>query len=145
MPDEFVFVYGTLRKTTAEGKHNKHPMHRALRTHAEYLCEGHCPGKLYDIGRYPGLIPDPTGQHRVQGEIYRVHNRLKLWRILDAYENFNPADVQSSDYIREKTTVMTGHHGELISWVYHYNLAVKGLRQILSGDYCAPSATTFIR
>lgn len=144
MTEEFVFVYGTLRKSTTQGAHNKHPMHRALRAHADYVCDGHCPGKLYNIGHYPGLRPDPSGQHRAQGEIYRIHNPQKLWPILDEYENFKPADPEHSDYLREKTTVTTDHHGDIVSWVYHYNLSVDGLTQIQSGDYCAQPAPTFI-
>ena len=144
MADEFVFVYGTLRRLTLEGQQNNHPMHRTLKTNADYVCLGHCQGKLYNIGHYPGLTPDPSGQHRVQGEIYRVHNPQKLWPILDAYENFKPADPENSDYIREKITVITDQYREVISWVYFYNLGVEGLQLILSGDYCQRTGTILI-
>lgn len=141
--EEYLFVYGTLRKSSRQGGQNHHPMHRALCASADYLCDGHCPGKLYNIGHYPGLIPDPSGKALVQGEIYRVHNPQRLWRVLDAYENFNPADPANSDYIRAKTTVTTAGHGDIVSWVYHYNLSVKGLQHIVSGDYCQQMPATF--
>jgi len=135
--DEFVFVYGTLRKWSRSGKPNRHPMHQALTKSADYLCDGHCPGRLYLIRHYPGLTSDPSGKQRVQGEIYRVRHPQKLWPILDTFENFNPAEPEKSDYLRMKTTVITPEYGEVSCWVYVYNHGVQGLRLIPSGDYCA--------
>src|SRR5580692_7203168 len=45
----YLFVYGTLRK----GSGNPHA--RRLAEHAEWAGPGRIPGRLYRLGRYPGL------------------------------------------------------------------------------------------
>jgi gamma-glutamylcyclotransferase (GGCT)/AIG2-like uncharacterized protein YtfP len=43
-------------------------------------------GKLYDIGRYPGVVRSGRNTDRVMGEIYRLSEPRRALEILDEYE-----------------------------------------------------------
>jgi pyruvate carboxylase len=52
--EDYLFVYGTLRSQMND------PLHRLLETHAVLVGTGTFQGKLYDLGRYPGVV-GPVG------------------------------------------------------------------------------------
>ncbi len=116
-----LFIYGTLMPgLRLEGEMQG----------AERLGKARVPGRLVDVGRYPGLLP---GNGLVTGEVYRVSN-AQLAR-LDAVEDMVPEDRAASQYWRERVTV---HDGALTGqpvWTYVYNRPVDGLKSIAHGDY----------
>jgi putative glutamine amidotransferase len=61
-------------------------------------------GTLHDFTAYPGLVLGGTGS--VQGTLVRVpaEHGDTLWRRLDAYEGFDPADPQGSLFRRVAAT-----------------------------------------
>ena len=72
MPDEFIFVYGTLRKGAANA------MHGVLARYGEYFCDGMMQGRLYEVDGYPGAIASDNPEDVVQGELYRMIEREKI-------------------------------------------------------------------
>jgi gamma-glutamylcyclotransferase (GGCT)/AIG2-like uncharacterized protein YtfP len=62
------------------------PLHRLLEMHAVFVGTGFFQGKLYDIGRYPGVIRSRRNTDRVIGEIYRFSDPQRAFEILDEYE-----------------------------------------------------------
>jgi gamma-glutamylcyclotransferase (GGCT)/AIG2-like uncharacterized protein YtfP len=74
-----LFVYGTLRS----GYDN--PMAQLLRQNARLLGHGYVPGRLFNLGWYPGATYEPDSPHRVWGDVYELTNETVLTQ-LDDYE-----------------------------------------------------------
>jgi gamma-glutamylcyclotransferase (GGCT)/AIG2-like uncharacterized protein YtfP len=128
-----LFVYGTLRRQSA------HPMREVLSRHARWIGAGRFAGLLFDLGEYPGAVPDPSGSRWVVGDLYRMEEPERLLPILDAYERCAPAE-RAPEYRREVRDVL-GPGGETVrAWVYLYNRPVDGRARIASGDYLRPAA-----
>lgn len=97
---------------------------------AERLGLAQVPGRLVDVGRYPGLL---HGEGLVAGEVYRV-SETQLAR-LDEVEEMVPGDRGASQYWRERVTVQAGAWAGQPVWTYVYNRPVDGLTPIAHGDY----------
>ena len=116
-----LFIYGTLMP----GLRLQAEMHGA-----ERLGPARVPGRLVDVGRYPGLL---HGDGLVTGEVYRV-NDAQLAR-LDAVEDMVAGDRAASQYWRERVQVRDGALAGQQVWTYVYNRPVDGLTPIAHGDY----------
>ena len=116
-----LFIYGTLMP--------------GLRLEAEmrgarFVAAAQVPGRLVDVGRYPGLI---HGEGQVTGEVYEVDD-AHLAR-LDGVEDMVPGDRAASQYWREAVTVAAGPlQGQPVQ-TYVYNRPVDGCTLIEHGDY----------
>lgn len=124
----YLFVYGTLRREA------RHPMHRLLARHAEYRGEARYAGRLYDLGRYPGVVPAP-GAPAVRGELYRMRRPQALLPALDRYEGCTDTSEAPAEYRRERQPVLCTDGRWVEAWVYLYNRPTDALRPIASGDY----------
>lgn len=112
---EHLFVYGTLMRG--------HALHPVLARGATLLAEGSVPGRLVDLGRYPGLVP---GRGRVRGELYRIDDPALL-AVLDREEG-----VQ---FVRSRTTVTLARARRARAWVYRYRGPLHHAVRIPDGDY----------
>ena len=116
-----VFIYGTLMP--------------GLRLEAEmlgarFVGPAQVPGRLVDLGRYPGFL---RGDGLVSGEVYEVDD-AHLAR-LDGVEGVVPGDRAESHYWREVVTVVSGPlQGQQVQ-TYVYNPPVDGCTHIPHGDY----------
>lgn len=104
-----------------------------LKAEAEFLGEATCPGKLYEIAWYPGLIPEPGGA-LVHGEVFKLPADSDLWEALDAYEGVGKGFDKPYEYERRLAKVQLANH-EIEAWVYFYNWDVSGKRHITSGRF----------
>lgn len=116
-----LFIYGTLMP--------------GLRLEAEmrgarFLGAAQVPGRLVDVGRYPGLV---LGEGQVTGEVYEVDD-AHLAR-LDAVEDMVPGDRAASQYWRVGVTVLSGPLQGRSVQTYVYNRPVEGCKPIPHGDY----------
>ena len=118
-----LFVYGTLRR----GFDNRYA--RLLDHSAEYLGTARVQGRLYDLGRYPGIHLKAGLQDWVTGELFRLRNTAATLSVLDEYEG--------PEFERVLATAMLASGDRRRCWVYEYKLPVPEDRRILSGDYCA--------
>ena len=118
---QLLFIYGTLMP--------------GLRLEAEmqgarFVGAAQVPGRLVDVGRYPGFLP---GDGLVTGEVYDVDD-AHLAR-LDGVEDMVPGDRAASQYWREEVTVASGPlQGQRVQ-TYVYNRPVDGCTAISHGDY----------
>ena len=97
---------------------------------ARFMGAAQVPGRLVDVGRYPGLLP---GEGSVVGEVYEVDD-AHLAR-LDGVEDMLPGDRAASQYWREEVTVLSGPlQGQSVQ-TYVYNRPTDGLTPIPHGDY----------
>jgi gamma-glutamylcyclotransferase (GGCT)/AIG2-like uncharacterized protein YtfP len=116
-----LFIYGTLMP--------------GLRLDAEmqgarFVGAAQVPGRLVDVGRFPGLLP---GEGQVTGEVYEVDDAQLA--CLDVVEGMVPGDRAASQYWREEVTVSGGPLQGLQVQTYVYNRPVDGCTPIPHGDY----------
>ena len=130
---DHLFVYGTLRAAAGHG------LQRELSRHARRLGEGWVAGRLYDLGAYPGLVPDP-GAGDVIGDIYRLRQSRALLAALDRYEACGPRMPGPREYRRVPIQVRWKRR-RLWVWIYAYRRPTQGLRVLPGGDYLREAGT----
>lgn len=129
MSDEFIFVYGTLRKGT------KSAMSLVLDQCCEYSSMGSMQGRLYEVDGYPGAIESDNPGDVVQGELYRINDSEKVLSQLDEYEECSENFPQPREYVRKKILISLSDKGTIPAWIYLYNHDTAGFAQIKNGDY----------
>lgn len=90
MNEQFLFVYGTLRRDT-NGQ-----MYHLLARNADFVGEATFQGKLYKVDYYPGIVPSEDADDLVLGEVYRLRNPNYVLSHLDQYEECGHARPSTS-------------------------------------------------
>jgi gamma-glutamylcyclotransferase (GGCT)/AIG2-like uncharacterized protein YtfP len=109
-----LFVYGTLLSTAG------HPMGARLEREARLLGEAAIRGcRLYNLGRYPGLVAAGDADGLVHGEVFALNNPAASLKWLDDYEGIVPGSTQN-EYERVERTVRLAAGGDIQAWVYLY-------------------------
>jgi gamma-glutamylcyclotransferase (GGCT)/AIG2-like uncharacterized protein YtfP len=126
--DSLLFVYGTLRAFVDI------PMARRLRYHARLLGGARARGRLYDLGRYPGLAAARRRSEWVVGELYELRAPRSLLRLLDRYEA-GAAGRERPRFVRVCTTVVRANRSRRAAWLYLYEPPVRAQTWIRCGDY----------
>ncbi|MFM9951234.1 MAG: gamma-glutamylcyclotransferase [Saprospiraceae bacterium] len=88
-----LFVYGTLMRGMP------FPIAAFLEQNAVFGEEGWLPGRLYDLGGYPGLVYLPQQQNRIYGHVFGLTNPEMVLAKLDAYEMYYPEAPERSEYL----------------------------------------------
>ena len=123
-----LFVYGTLLSSAG------HPMGARLGREARLIGEASIEGRLYRLGRYPGLVEVVDRESRVHGEVFALNNPTVSLAWLDAYERISP-DNAHNDYERCERKVLLMSGQELTVWVYLYRASVRGLPTVPQGRW----------
>lgn len=127
--DIYVFVYGTLRA----GEIND--MNRAAERHGlpapQHIGAATLGGRLYDFGKYPGMVLSDNPAERTLGDVYRIPEPLVA--VLDEIEEVYPGEAGL--FVREVQDVACA--GQSYScFVYPVGgSAVLGLTRIADGDW----------
>ncbi len=127
--DQFIFVYGTLRKEF------DHPIHTSLSGSMDYMDKAYFRGILYEVGKFPGAVAVSDTERRITGELYRIKKPSKLFAVLDTYEGYHSGFPAKSLFIRVKKKVQLITGKSVHAWIYLYNRPVEKLSEIKSGDY----------
>jgi gamma-glutamylcyclotransferase (GGCT)/AIG2-like uncharacterized protein YtfP len=93
------------------------------------------PGRLYDLGEYPGAVIDQSAKSFIKGELFELPDDDSLLKALDDYEEFDRSDRKNSLFIRARVNAGLIDGRRLSSWMYVYNQDPGGARLIVSGDY----------
>ncbi|WP_266368968.1 gamma-glutamylcyclotransferase family protein [Tellurirhabdus rosea] len=123
--NDHLFVYGTLLRDSA------HPMAAFLRQHSTPVGPGWFPGRLYNLGWYPGAHYEPQSEGKVYGDIVKLTESQIVLAELDRYEGL---DETPPEYSRVLVPVQTGS-GALVCWTYLYRGPVSAGQLIPSGKY----------
>jgi gamma-glutamylcyclotransferase (GGCT)/AIG2-like uncharacterized protein YtfP len=124
----YLFVYGTLRRRS------RHPMARRLAGAARLIGTAKIAGRLYDLGRFPGLKEPRSSHEWVQGEVYDLgDNSERTLQEMDAYENAE--SPPPTPYERQLATVLLADGRTMKVWVYWYRGDVREEQFIASGSY----------
>src|SRR5205085_4012333 len=126
---EYLFLYGTLIPNRA----NK-VMAKAVRQ-LRRIGPGYVQGRLYDLGEYPGAILDQSSETRITGEVYEITDRRDILASLDSYEEFDPANLENSLFVRTQSFVTLSDNRKLKCWLYVYNRNPGTAPLIVDGNY----------
>lgn len=129
--EDFLFVYGTLRKAAA----NK--MYEIISRNARPAGKASLHGRLYDLGFYPGAILSQNPADLVVGELYALDPKRgdETLEALDKYEG--TTGQGSPEYRRERRFVTLQDGTRVKAWIYLYCQTPPKARLIPSGDYLA--------
>jgi len=126
---DYLFVYGILRR--GRGR----IINCILNQRGIFIGDGVFKGKLYDIGYYPGAIPSSGISDFVRGDVYLLPDPGSVLEILDIFEGCIIDGTSRGEFCRKKAKVFLESGKSVLAWVYIYNRAIDGLREIRSGDY----------
>lgn len=135
---ELIFVYGTLMSSAVDPMGRE--ARRRLRIEAVRLGAGGTPGRLFDLGHYPGLVVGEADATVVQGEVLRLHDPERSFRWLDAYEGIDPRPGAANEYRRMQRPVSLDMGSEVEAWVYVYCRDCRDLPLISSGRWTERTA-----
>lgn len=122
---EFIFVYGTLRRTA------RTRMAQVLSYHSEYVGEAFMQGCLYEVQGYPGVVESSDVADKVYGELHKITNNNTLLTLLDIYEECTDDFPEPHEYVRKVLPVTLISTGETVmAWVYVYNWDISRLVRI---------------
>ena len=131
----YLFVYGTLKRRS------RHPMARRLEASARFVNAAQIAGRLYDLGRFPGLKESRFADDWVQGDVYDLGDDAeRTLTEMDAYENAE--SPPPTPYERQLTSVQLADGQAMTVWVYWYRGEVREEQWIASGSFeqnCEPA------
>jgi gamma-glutamylcyclotransferase (GGCT)/AIG2-like uncharacterized protein YtfP len=135
-----LFTYGTLMLATGIAA-----VDEAMRKAGTSLGRGYVPGRLYDLGDYPGAVPAPGAEDgpwedapKVWGHLLRLSDPDALFAVLDPYEGYVAGDPAASEFVRGRArVVLPGTGASHEAQIYWYNFPVAGRAPIAGGDYLA--------
>lgn len=128
--NDYLFLYGTLLPDLVPAELK--PVVQKLR----YVGDGTVPGRLYDLGNFPGLVLDATAQTRVSGGVFALPD-VDVFESLDAYEEYTPAQPEASLYVRVRFSVALSDGRTVSAWLYVYNRDPGDRPWVQSGDWKA--------
>lgn len=100
-----LFAYGTLRRSHAA-------IHHRVVGSAQFLGRGSIAGRLFDLGRYPGVHRAGHDSWRVSGELYELMDSDPESRLLsiDRYEG--------PEFVRARVLVELEGGDRRLAWAY---------------------------
>lgn len=123
-----LFVYGTLRR-------GFELHHHLARLGARFQAEAKVPGRLFDLGRFPGARPADREQEWVQGEVFELRQPAADLEVLDEVEGFTPGAPAQSEFVRAISAVVLNSGARQSCWIYWLGPGQGIRRRIVSGDY----------
>lgn len=126
---EFLFAYGTLQPGLAPEQ-----VADVVRD-LVIVGNGSVPGKLYDLGSFPGAVLESSSSRRISGTVYRLPAGAGILHRLDEYEEYDPESPNASQFIRRLFPVQLTDGLILECWVYEYNGSRDHAPIVESGAY----------
>jgi gamma-glutamylcyclotransferase (GGCT)/AIG2-like uncharacterized protein YtfP len=136
---QYLFVYGTMLPGCAPAL----VAHLAARLRP--VGEGFVRGTLYDLGRYPGAIPDASSASRIFGTVMALPQNENFLRELDEYEGFDPQRLEANEFVRELQTVGLSDGRTVKCWFYRYNLPANAAKIIEDGSWRGDRARSALK
>jgi gamma-glutamylcyclotransferase (GGCT)/AIG2-like uncharacterized protein YtfP len=101
----------------------------------QFIGSGVVRGRMYDLGQYPGAVPDDSADTLIVGKVFRLPADEALLKALDEYEGFDPHSPHASLFVRTRCTAVLSDGQTLSCWMYAFNRPTDGLPLITDGDY----------
>lgn len=116
-----LFVYGSLRRQSA------HRMARFLESDGRFVGAAKAPGRLYRLGRFPGMLQATGPDQWVAGDLFGLPQAEETLSELDRFEGLQ--------FVRQEEKVILADGRSVQAWVYWYRGPVDEAQRIASGDY----------
>lgn len=129
----YLFVYGTLM-SRARGALGASQRAR-LGLKGTSLGAATVPGRLVDLGTYPGLLEPAAASDIVHGELFRLDRPEEVISWLDSYEGVSPQPTPHDEYVRVPTTARLATSEEVTAWVYRYRATTSDFPAIPGGRW----------
>ena len=129
---ELLFVYGTL--LSGDRGPTGRTQRARLAAQARVIATGTTEGRLYDLGRYPGLFVPASGEI-VHGEVLELAAADRTLRWLDVYEGIVPGRNAHNEYERLRCDVTLDDGLGRPAWVYVYRGAMTAATHIPDGRW----------
>jgi len=123
---KYVFVYGTLLPGLAP------PIIADVVNTLRIASDATIPGRLYDLGDYPGCIHDPNCNSLIHGKLLELPDPTVLDR-LDWYECYAAHDATGSLFLRTICHATTTEGQSVQAWLYVYNRDLSKAKRIENG------------
>lgn len=123
-----LFLYGTLLPEL------RVPEAPAVADRVRRVGEATLPGRLLDLGRYPGLVRPACEGDVVRGRVYALLDASALDE-LDRYEDAYPDAPDRGLFVREAATATLDAGDSRTCWVYCYNGPVDERPVVPSGSW----------
>jgi gamma-glutamylcyclotransferase (GGCT)/AIG2-like uncharacterized protein YtfP len=128
-----LFVYGTLRYDSADA------MATYLRCVSRFLGRASTTGRLYDLGRYPGMTAGADPSERVWGHLFELRDPAGTLMRLDDYEAC-PFGEPIPALFRRQVLEVVGSGGESRrAWCYTYHGEVTTEKRLAGGEFTPSS------
>lgn len=127
LPSTF-FFYGTLMQGQSRGPIVK-------RLGGQVIARATIPGRLVDLGAYPGLVDLGCSDSLVHGELVKFPRVAAAMEEFDAIEGFRGFDKTGSLYGRTWIAVEDESENRHHAWTYHYQRDWQNANIIPSGDW----------
>ena len=125
----YLFVYGTLQPGCAPAG----IAHVAAKLRV--VGEGSVRAVLYDLGGYPGAVPDANATSQISGTVLELPEDESILRQHDEYEGFDPQAPEQCEFVRELLLVEMATGGAIECWFYRYNCRPDSARAIEGGEW----------
>lgn len=122
-----LFVYGTLRPGS------RHPMARFLAEHARHLGPAQMPGRLYDLGCYPGMIAAQDAGDRVIGDLFAIQGDADT--VLSKLDEYEGATSEPRLFQRVRGVAELDAGNAVAAWFYEYLGKVRAENWLPTGIY----------
>lgn len=131
---DFLFAYGTMIHKPLEEQ-----VQIAMDRYTEHVDHAWVHGELYDLGDFPGAIPQEPGPAagRVMGRILRLHDARRFFRVLDEYEEVDFQLSHSGTFRRDRADAhpFSRPNRPIECWIYWINRVGSSAPRIESGDW----------
>ena len=77
------------------------------------VSQGFVYGEVFELNGYPGAVPDPASKNRIAGTVLELPEDESVLRQLDAYEGYDPAVPETSEFVRVRITVALSGGGAI--------------------------------
>lgn len=129
MTPRYLFVYGTLLPGLAP------PAITGVVDTLRVVGPANVPGRLYDLGEYPGCVLDAECESLIHGVLLELSDLAVLER-LDWYEGYAAHDESGESLFVRTTCDAALADGRVVhAWVYVYGRDLGGARLIVGGRY----------
>jgi gamma-glutamylcyclotransferase (GGCT)/AIG2-like uncharacterized protein YtfP len=123
-----LFVYGTLLPGLAP------PIIADVVNTLRIIGDATVPGRLYDLGDYPGCVIADGCDSLIHGKLLEIPNAVVLDR-LDWYECYAAHDEAGSLFVRTICEATNAGGEKIFAWIYVYNRDLAAARRIVSGNW----------
>ena len=96
---------------------------------------GTAPGRLYDLGAFPGAVETAAAGARIHGQVVRLGRPERTLPWLDSYEGCGESHPEPHAYRRVLAPVQLITGNTIDAWMYYYLGALEAARLIRGGRY----------